>query len=95
MIDNKAYCEHGYKGDCCCNCKYQLKLMCHPLNGDNKAFGFLEDKMKFGKGRISEQCGWVCLNPEICNNGSAIFFDNEHGMCECHAPKTINNENRD
>ena len=24
MTDNKSYCEHGYKGDCCCNCKYQL-----------------------------------------------------------------------
>ena len=45
-VVGSADCQHGYKGDCCCNCKYQLKLFCHPMNGENKAFGFLEDKVK-------------------------------------------------
>ena len=55
----------------CSNCKFQLKLMCHPLNKD------------FGKGSIMEQCGWACVNPEVCEGVSAIFFDTKHGICEC------------
>jgi hypothetical protein len=65
-------CEHGYNGSCCCNCKHQLKLYCHPFN-----------KPEFGRGSIMDQCGYACVNPEICEGKSAIFFDGEHGMCEC------------
>jgi len=70
-VVGSASCHHGYKGACCCNCKNQLKLYSHPLNAD------------FGKGSIMQQCGWACVNPEICEGESAIFFDKEHGMCEC------------
>lgn len=75
LVVGSAFCQHGYKGACCCNCKYQLKLYSHPLNVD------------FGKGSIMQQCGWACINPEICKGESAIFFDKEHGMCECWAEK--------
>jgi hypothetical protein len=34
--------------------------MCHPSNGNNKEYGWLEDKIKFGKGSISTQCGYMC-----------------------------------
>jgi hypothetical protein len=62
MSDN---CYNGWpdgngNGDCCCNCKFQKKLMCHPSNGNNKEYGWLEDKIKFGKGSISTQCGYMC-----------------------------------
>ena len=80
LVVGSASCQHGYNGACCCNCKYQLKLYCHPLNG-----GHPLDKIKFGKGSIIDQCGWACINPEICEGKSAIFFDKEHGMCECWA----------
>ncbi len=78
LVVGSAYCQQGYKGACCCNCKYQLKLLCHPMNGSEKF-----DKIQFGKGSIMQQCGWACVNPEICEGKSAIFFDKEHGMCEC------------
>jgi len=70
-------CEHGYRGNCCCNCKNQIKLMCHPWNKG------------FGKGSISEQCGWVCTMQfsDGSNKGEGVFHDNEHGMCEMHSKK--------
>lgn len=80
--NNNATCDKGWHdGSCCCNCAHQRKLMCHPWNGNNKSFGFLPDKIKFGQGPINKQCGWVCVGPfEDSNN--AIYFDFEHGMCE-------------
>ena len=71
LVSGSASCQHVYKGACCCNCKNQLKLYSHPLNVD------------FGEGSIMQQCGWACINPEICEGKSAIFFDKEHGRCEC------------
>ncbi len=67
-------CEHGWHdGSCCCNCTNQLKLMKHPWNKD------------FGKGSISEQCGWVCtVRFDAGDSNEAIYFDKEHGMCEMH-----------
>ena len=68
-------CEHGYKGDCCCNCKNQLELHSHPTNTD------------FGKGSIMTSCGYVCLYPSE-EGAHAIYSDRQHGMCECHWPKS-------
>jgi len=68
-----SICKHGWKdGSCCCNCKNQLKLMKHPWNND------------FGKGLISEQCGWVCTGKFDATSTDAIYFDKEHGMCEMY-----------
>ena len=68
-------CEHGWhSGECCCNCAKQLKLMKHPWNKE------------FGKGSITEQCGWVCTMQfdDSSNKGEAVFYDFEHGMCEMY-----------
>lgn len=67
--------EHNKDGACCCNCKYNKPVMCHPWN-------------TFGKGMISQQIEiegkllFVC-----CGQDNAILFDREHGMCETHAFK--------
>lgn len=70
-------CDNGYKGMCCCNCKHQIVLHKHPWNKD------------FGKGSITEQCGYVCIEPTI-HQVNGIYFDQPHGMCECHESKTPN-----
>lgn len=74
MTKNTQDCEHGYNGDCCCNCTLQHVLYCHPLNSD------------FGKGSIMTPCGFICMAFASFdeNKGGAIFFEKEHGMCECH-----------
>jgi len=56
---------------CCCNCKHQIKLFCHPQN------------KSFGKGSIVNLCGYACACPEL-NDKSAIFSDTKHGMCEMY-----------
>lgn len=63
-----------HDGSCCCNCKHQKKLMCHPWNKG------------FGEGSISKQCGWVCdvMYEDESNKGEYIFYSFEHGMCELH-----------
>lgn len=45
-----------------------------------------------GKGKISEQLGWVCVGgfedqPEL---NIAIFSDREHGACEMYQPRIPN-----
>ena len=69
-LEKQQPCDLGYRGACCCNCKFQLKLMCHPWNKN------------FGKGNIIEQCGWVCIEPELGEGKSGIYYDRVHGMCE-------------
>lgn len=73
-------CEYGWHdGSCCCNCEHQKKLMSHPWN------------KRFGKGSMSQQCGWICDvfvgSEESSDNQVAIFYDKEHGMCELHVPR--------
>ncbi len=59
--------------------------MCHPWNGGGKF-----DKLNIGRGRISEQMGWACVGPEISEGVRAIFSDKEHGMCEMHERRKLN-----
>lgn len=75
-MDNKS-CNNGYKGDCCCNCKNQLELACHPSNH------------KIGKGSILDNIGYICLglNKEDPTYQKAVFMDNKHGMCELYSKK--------
>ncbi len=69
-------CEHGWHdGSCCCNCENQLELRKHPWNKD------------FGKGSISEGCGFVCI-AFASEERSAIFSETKHGMCELHCSIT-------
>lgn len=62
-------------GMCCCNCINQIELKKHPMNTE------------FGKGGITETCGWVCINPELGEGKSGIYSDHKHGMCECYEPR--------
>lgn len=75
--------------ECCCTCVFQKKLMCHPWNGEQLWKGWLKDKIKFGKGQINQQCGWVCSNQfsDGSNKDQYIFFDFEHGLCEYYTNK--------
>lgn len=62
----------NYKGRCCCNCKYQKRVMKHPWNKG------------CAKGAISELMGYACGSPLYEGSGNVIFFDRKHGMCEMH-----------
>ena len=66
-------------GNCCCNCKYQIKLTCHPWNKN------------FGKGSMTQICGYACIATEEINYDKTIgfFTDNKHGMCELYMRKEI------
>ena len=75
MLDEDKKCEKGFSkeyGTCCCNCKYQKKLFKHPWNSN------------YGKGRISEQMGFVCTVgfSEDGDTETTVYYELEHGMCE-------------
>lgn len=63
--------ENGNRsGDCCCNCKWQRKIMKHPWN-----------KIELFKGSIMSQIAWGCTTPEL---DDIYLSECEHGMCEMH-----------
>ena len=82
-------------GSCCCNCVNQVKIMCHPSNGEQLVkglFGELQrNRFPIGVGSIMQRLGWGCAlltklgEPDSKDN--IIFMDFEHGMCEMHKPK--------
>lgn len=77
--------EHGYNGQCCCKCKHQIRLRCHPSNGAHPL-----DKLKFGRGSVAQFCGWACtFQPEDEKDNTAFFMDFEHGMCEGFEAKNL------
>ena len=59
--------------------------MCHPWNES------------FGKGSISEQCGWVCAMQfdDGSNKGMNVFFDFGHGLCEMYEVRPENSQVKD
>ena len=65
-------CDKGYKGNCCCNCKFQVKINKHPINPD------------FAKGSIEETFGYGCEVFRFFEGGSndnqIIFSKSIHGM---------------
>ena len=80
--------ELNKEGRCCCNCKFQMKLVKHPWNSDI-----------IYKGRIIEQVMdtnghdmYVCVMDMALNGDSAIAMDEEHSMCEMHTFKDEYNE---
>jgi len=64
-------CNIDRFGICCCQCRNQVKIFCHPQN-------------KLGNGQISTIMGYGC--PAIFYEDgvmdSLIFFDTAHGCCE-------------
>jgi len=78
MAEINNPCKSGWSdGGCCCNCKFQLNLMCHPLNH------------KIGKGSISDQFGYACIveYEDASNKGEALFYESKHGYCEYYTPR--------
>ena len=59
---------------CCCICKNQWPVYCHPAN-------------KKGKGSIRQIFGYGCdaLDAQDGNKG-IIFYDGKHGLCEMFQP---------
>ena len=62
--------ELNTAGRCCCNCRYQTPIVCHPWN-----------KNELTRGPISRIIGYGCNAPEM---ERTVFFDSNHGMCEMH-----------
>ena len=77
----------------CKNCVLLLNINKHPWNGNHKEFGFLEDPIKVGKGKITEQLAWGCALAyedtlrEDSYPPSITYFDFNSGMCEMFTPK--------
>lgn len=78
----------------CKDCAFLLNLNAHPCNGNNKAYGWLEDPIKFGKGRVDEQIGYVCglsfIMKEKREEASLTFFDFNNGLCEMFTDRSKN-----
>jgi hypothetical protein len=69
-------CDKGYDGDCCCNCKRQVKINCHPKN------------VKIGKDSITTTFAWGCeAFRGMKDDNFIIFRDTPHGVCEMHCRK--------
>lgn len=64
--------KENHRGQCCCTCKHQITVACHPAN------------KTFAKGRISDVLGYVCVVPELSkpDDRRAILFEDQHGLCE-------------
>lgn len=89
MDENINDLEHGADGSCCCNCKHQVKIHCHPSNGNIKSFGVLDDILQIGKGKINQQFAWGCIgmNYQEKMKNVVVYHDFEHGMCELYQLK--------
>ena len=63
-------CNQGYKGQCCCECLYQLALTKHPWNKEPY------------KGSIKENTGlYICISMHNETN-TGVISDRKHGSCE-------------
>ena len=65
--------DGNINGHCCCTCKYQRPIVCHPWN-----------KHILTKGRITSIIGYGCNAPEM---SATVFFDSKHGMCEMYSDR--------
>ena len=65
--------QGNYQGDCCCQCKWQVKINKHPWN-----------KKPLFKGSIFDTIAFGCSTPEL---ESIILFENRHGFCEVFTQK--------
>ena len=76
MERNTEDCDKGIHGDCCCNCKSQVEVRCHPHN------------KTIGNGSIMKNLGFGCIamyGDEAKNKLRAcVFNESMHGVCELH-----------
>jgi hypothetical protein len=59
------------EGQSCASCQYLIPVFCHPCNKE------------IGKGKVSQQLGFVCTLFQEDSNAS-IFLKVNTGICECH-----------
>ena len=70
--------ECNSQGRCCCNCKHQQPLYCHPWNSGGLC-GQMSTQAKASNGE----------NLFVCNGlDKLIVTEHEHGLCELHHFKT-------
>lgn len=65
-------CELGYNGDCCCNCKFRLKIVeCLDTNGKHSCNNFIL---------------YACVAFFVTKNTKKALKinNNGHSMCEMH-----------
>ena len=74
----EKYCpdRKGFQGMCCCNCKHQMILKCHPANDEGN-----------GKGSTLDTFGYACTVAIDMNTGSerlegSFMGNRKHGACE-------------
>lgn len=67
-----AYCKHGEKGNCCCNCKNQIRLFKHPKNTG------------IFKGLTTEESGYYSCRLPILACNKVIVYSSGHGACELY-----------
>ena len=65
--------DGNINGQCCCNCKWQRKIVGHPWNTRQTT-----------KGSITKTIGYGCAEPEM---EAIVMFDRVHGMCEMWTDK--------
>ena len=63
------------KEQTCATCKSLIPLHKHPMN------------KRFGKGKLSDTFGFVCMAGEITEGRFGIYFDTDDGICECYEAK--------
>lgn len=71
------------EGRCCCNCKFQLKLVKHPWNSDTLYKGRIIEQVMDNNGNDV----YVCVMDTALGGDNAIAMDREHSMCEMHTFK--------
>jgi hypothetical protein len=69
-LDNTPECDEE---ECCCRCKNQVLIVCHPWN------------KTIGKGGMGDLLGWGCsaFDDEEYRD-VVIFSETKHGMCEMY-----------
>ena len=68
--------------ECCCRCRYQHPVYCHPWNS----------RVKQARGRCVKVFGWICDMFTKCmpKEGGLIFMDRKHGRgCEMFDEKKV------
>ena len=63
--------------DCCCKCKYQKKIYCHPCN------------TRLGYGKMNKLFGYICtVLSQYKDEKHIIFMDHKHSSgCELFTKK--------
>ena len=82
-MPNKCYLKSEYK-QCCCNCKLQVKICCHPWNKNAPYHGPVSAFFGFGCTLFLE----LAHHEKETSETGVIFYEEEHSIgCECYREK--------